>query len=263
MNKSSTPTLLDIQFWMKDVLTNPKGVEAAISESNQWIDFIVSDESSNTSRLDIYAEAYFARILEAFTIDFPITAFVLGENQFAKLVAEYLKLHPSTENNLNNISKFIVPFIQTYSQSSAIHDIVTLERLALESFYSPIDPTFDPQSLSALEESDWENIKFNLNSSLKFISSSWPLEELWEKRYEMQNIVIKENENQNHYLIERNSHHITLSKLGHTQFMILQKITEGERLSFIGEEIASSGEENISVLFAEWMQKSYFKNYYF
>lgn len=174
MSKLSAPTLIEIQVWMKDILTNPKGVEEALFESNQWIDIISSDESSNISRLDIYAEAYFTRILEAFTIDFPITYFVLGEDQFAKLVAEYLKMHPSTENNLNNISKSIVPFISTYSKSSAIHDIVTLERLAIESFYSPIEQTFDPQSLSALEESDWENIKLNLNSSLKLISSSWP-----------------------------------------------------------------------------------------
>ncbi len=263
MNKSSSPTLKEMQFWLKDILTNPKGVREALSESNQWIDFINSDETSNSSRLDIYAEAYFARILEAFTIDFPITAFVLGEDQFAKLVAEYLKLYPSTETNLNNISKCLVPFIKIYSKSSAIHDIVTLERLALESFYSPIDPIFEPQSLSALKESDWENIKFSLNSSLKLISSSWPLEELWQKRHEMHNIVIKESETQNHYLIERISHHINLSKISRTQFLILQKISEGERLSSIGEEATSIGEEDISILFAEWMQKSYLKNYYF
>ena len=263
MSKLSTPTLIEIQVWMKDILTNPKGVEEALSESNQWIDIITSDESSNVSRLDIYAEAYYARILEAFAIDFPITSFVLGEDQFAKLVAEYLKLHPSTENNLNNISKSIVLFINTYSKSSAIQDIVTMERLAIESFYSPIEPSFDPQSLSALEESEWMKIKFNLNASLKLISSSWPLEVLWEKRHEMQNIAIQENEEQNYYVIERNSHHINLSKISKTQFMILQKIDKGERLSSFGDEVETGSEEEISVLFAAWIQKSYFKNYYF
>lgn len=89
------------------------------------------------------------------------------------------------------------------------------------------------------------------------------LEDLWEKRHEMQNIAIQENEEENHYLIERISHHLILSKLSKTQFMILQKINEGERLSTIGDEVASKSEENISVLFAEWIQKSYFKNYYF
>lgn len=263
MSKLSSPTLVEIQIWMKSILTNPHGVQEALIESNQWINFINSDDTSNSSRLDIYAEAYFTRILEAFTIDFPITAFILGEDQFAKLVAEYLKVHPSKEINLNNISKSIVPFINTYSSTHAIQDIVTLERLALESFYSPIDPFFDPQSLVALKESDWENIKFSLNSSLKFITSSWPLEELWEKRHEMQKTVLKENEDHNYYLIERISHHIALSKVSKTQFHILKRISEGERLSSIGEENFSTSDENISILFTQWIKKSYFKTFYF
>lgn len=263
MSKSSSPTLMEIQTWMKSILTNPRGVQDALVESNHWIDFINSNEAPKHSRLDIYAEAYFARILEAFTIDFPLTSFVLGEDQFAKLVAEYLKVYPSTDSNLNNVSKSIINFISTYSHSQVIHDIVALERLALESFYSPIDPVFDPQSLAALKESDWENIKFNLNSSLKFLSSSWPLEELWNNRHEMQNATSVESEIQNYYFIERISNHINLLKVSETQFLILKKISKGELLSSFGEDILSSSEEDISVIFAQWVQKSYFKNYYF
>ena len=160
MKNLQSPSLYDIQNWMKSILTDPRGVAPAVEDCDTFINYINSDESSNTSRLDIYAEAYFARILEAFIIDFPISQFALGPDQFAKMVAEYLKVYPSSECNLNNISKSIIPFIHTYSSLPAIIDIVTLERLALESFYSPLEKNLDPSQLGGLHESDWEKIKF-------------------------------------------------------------------------------------------------------
>lgn len=263
MSKSSPPLLIEIQSWMQSIITNPSGVQEALIETNQWINFINTDETTNIDRLDIYAEAYFARIHEAFIIDYPITAFVLGEDQFAKLVAEYLKIYPSTGTNLNNISKSIMSFIKTYSNSEVIHDIVSLERLSLESFYSPIEPVLDPHALIPLKESDWEVIKFSLNSSLKFLTSSWPFEQLWEKRHDMSNIVIKESEELNYFIIERESHHINLSKVSKTEFLILQKISKGDRLSTVGEDFNSTSHEDITILFGQWMTKSYFNNFYF
>lgn len=262
MIMSSSPSLQDIQIWMKSILTDPRGASDAVAKSDKWINFVNSDKTSNIERLDIYAEAYFGRILEAFTIDYPITAFVLGEEQLAKLVAEYLKGHPSVESNLNNISKSIIPFINSYSNSKIIQDIVTLERLALESFYSPIVSELDPQSLASLKESDWEIVKFNLNDSLKFIESSWPLEEIWNKRHSLENVVIKEESTSGYYIIERISHHIKISKISETQFFILNKLSQGFPLSSFNESDLKNTNEDISTLFSSWIQKSYFKNYY-
>ena len=267
--QEKSPTLKELQTWMSKILTAPKGASETINDARpesferKWLHSIQSDKTSSTKRLDIYAEAYFARILEAFTIDFPISFFAMGEDQFAKFVAEYLKIYPSTEYNLNNISKSVVEFIKTYSSSQAIHDVVTLERLALESFYAPIDKPFDTSTLSFLEEKDWEKIKFSLNSTIRFIKSSWPLETLWDNRDSQEKSKILECESTNYYFLKRVSHHVKLNTVSETEYRILQKLNEGHPLSSFGEDDIKGSSEEISALFANWIQKGLLREFYF
>jgi hypothetical protein len=55
---------------------------------------------SAAERIDIYANAYFFRLLECLGGDFPATLAVLGADSFAALVKEYLLEHPPTEPSI-------------------------------------------------------------------------------------------------------------------------------------------------------------------
>ena len=265
---SATPSLYDLQKWMKAILTDPRGASTALKESQEgpqeksfeqkWIHIIVSDETHSGERLDIYAEAYFSRILEAFSIDFPITKLILTEDPFAKLIAEYLKVYPSKEYNLNNISWAIVPFIKTYTTNSALWDVVTLEKNAINSFYSPINNKIDLNQLQALTPEHWEKIKFKLNPSFSFMESTWPLEIFWSKEFPPS---ITEANSPNYYLLHRNHGTVELKSISSFQYEVLSSLKKGTPLSEI--ETPESTEENISQVFSHWVQNDYFESFYF
>ena len=62
---------------------------------------VYGDERLGASeRIGIYADAYFYRLLECITEDFPATLAVLGADNFEALVKEYLLEHPPTEPSI-------------------------------------------------------------------------------------------------------------------------------------------------------------------
>ncbi len=123
------PSLMQLQLWMRWIVTDPRGVEAALADpcpdaaSKHPIDrylapspdcfgCIAGDESyPAAARLSVYAEAYFLRILESMERDFRRTSSLLGADGFARLIAEYLKFYPSLSWNINEVGKDLATFV--------------------------------------------------------------------------------------------------------------------------------------------------------
>src|SRR5690349_10960396 len=101
----SQPSLVDIQRWMRWIITEPRGIREALSSS--WTldpalakryqepvrQLEVIDEAPPLSphdRLGVYANAYFYRLLESLAADYKTVHRVLGEEKFHELIAHYL-----------------------------------------------------------------------------------------------------------------------------------------------------------------------------
>ncbi len=107
----SRHTLDELQRWMQAVVTHPRGVAAGI-ESDQAREQIalVSDQAervitrskalSPLERLNIYNQAYFARLLECLRHEYSVLAAALGEELFDAFAVGFLESHPSTSYTL-------------------------------------------------------------------------------------------------------------------------------------------------------------------
>ncbi len=116
MKPSSDPTELHrIQHWMQAVIMHPEGVEAGIDspESRCAINVAVdqvedvicrSYAQSSTERLQVYANAYYARLLEVLISEFPALVQALGEELFQEFAFEYLQQSPSQSYTLSDLS---------------------------------------------------------------------------------------------------------------------------------------------------------------
>jgi hypothetical protein len=184
---------------MKWIITDPRGVEEALKLSTptgeienkerytepalRALDFIVTSESLGAiERLDVYAEAYFARILESLQVDFALTFYLIGEAPFQKLIADYLKNFPSRTQNIGEVGKHLPHFIrknEIIRDFPYLADAAALEWLAIESFYTSPLGGFTTETLACLSEEDWSRVAFKLNDSLRLTSSIWPLHKLW------------------------------------------------------------------------------------
>ncbi len=188
------PSLSELQHWMKWIITDPRGTENALREAAptdaqpihryqsppfEALSWISSDSHrERVSRIDVYAEAYFARIHESISLDYPRTREFLGDEYFMKQVASYLKYHPSRTPNLGEVGLAFPDWlgsqaVDPWEEFAA--DLARLERNRIYAFYAPFGPPSDFSRLATLTESDWASLVLILDPSVFLIQSSFEL----------------------------------------------------------------------------------------
>jgi hypothetical protein len=160
MKPSVDPTeLARIQQWMQSVIMHPDGVEAGIeSPATRTLIDVTSDKledvicrtaaQTSIERLHVYANAYYARLLEVLDSEFPALVHALGEELFQDFAFGYLQQYPSQSYTLGDLSaKFPEYLAHTRpARESAdaepdwadfLVDLATLERTYSEVFDGP------------------------------------------------------------------------------------------------------------------------------
>jgi hypothetical protein len=134
-----------VQRWFQAVVTHPEGVEGgAESEEAQRLirlrqgelEAVIRRSKSLTAaeRMAIYANAYYARLLECMEAWFPVLKSALGEEVFNSFAFEYLQRYPSKSYTLDrlgeNFSRFLDetrPDPEEGSWPDFLIDLATLE----------------------------------------------------------------------------------------------------------------------------------------
>ena len=81
--------------------------------SPQEIESVIAHSSHQTSveRLEIYANAYYARLLECMRHEYPIMAQAMGEELFDEFSVQYLHAYPSRSYTLNDLGADFAAFL--------------------------------------------------------------------------------------------------------------------------------------------------------
>ncbi len=118
---------------MQSVITNPSGVVHAIASpdaqghidvSEAEIETVIERSVQQTSieRLEIYAGAYYARLLECLRAEYPIMADAMGAELFDEFAVEYLQRYPSHSYTLNELGSKFPTFLAETRPTSADED---------------------------------------------------------------------------------------------------------------------------------------------
>lgn len=173
-------TLAAIQRWMQAAIRQPDGDGAA------WIDAVIEPSQALCSRdrLLIYANAYFARLLEVMSAEYPAVRHAVGPDVFAEFVFGYLQRHPSTSYTLSQLgAKFPADLAATRPPREAdgpdwivfLIEVATLERIYAEVFDGPgmeDRPAFDPTGLSP---GDWPRCRLTFASCVRLMRLQFPV----------------------------------------------------------------------------------------
>ncbi len=188
LNRPNKTTLGEIQNWLSTVITDPHGAGHALSESTiKPEQYIHSTEIDALSRLNVYAEAYFSRIVECLEADFKTTQQIVGDDAFRQLIADYLIEHPSRSANIGEVGRQLPKFILGHPYATEIPylaDVIAFEWAAVESFYSDSAPPFDFTILANFSESDWAEAQIKLQPSLRFYYAQWAIADMWNARHQ-------------------------------------------------------------------------------
>ena len=196
---SSHRELAHIQAWMQSVIMHPAGAlegidsdeaRAHLDVSPEEIESVIARSSHQTSveRLEIYANAYYARLLECMRAEYPIMAQAMGEELFDEFSVQYLHAYPSRSYTLNDLGADFAAFLAATRPAAADEDdswldfLVDLARLEW-SFAEVFDgpgaerrPPLSSEQLQAISAESWIAARLVPTPSLRILRLDFPVQ---------------------------------------------------------------------------------------
>jgi putative DNA-binding protein len=194
-SKLTAPSLVELQRWLRWILTDPRGVGAALSlESgaveDSWIEpeplprqlpaVVGTPLASNADRIGIYASGYFWRLFEALAADFPSVQQALGPEAFQGLVAEYLVKHPSRSPNLADLGSALPGFVHEHVLQSELPFLPDLASLEWSVHLALLSPRARFSGLPTEERHDWGSLRLRLDPTVRLFTTEWAVAPFWE-----------------------------------------------------------------------------------
>ena len=189
-----------LQRWMQTVISWPGGVEAGIaSEAAQSnisletseLETVVTASSRQTSleRMGIYANAYYARLLECLSEEYPALVCAMGKTAFGAFSMEYLQEYHPTSYTLCELGAHFPQFLREHKPPTEeneanwtdfLIEIATLERVYSEVFDGPgieQETLLTAEALNSIEPDEWPEISLKMAPCFRLMQFQFPVHE--------------------------------------------------------------------------------------
>ena len=278
----TSPPLDVLQRWMLAVIAHPAGVEAGlISEQSQAAIPLEPDQlasvippsqrCSSLQRLGVYSHAYFARLFECLSAEFPATKHAAGDDAFAQLALQYLQRHPPSSYTLAQLGADFPASLQetrppredagSPDWADFLIDLARLERIYSEVFDGPgeeHDGTLSSEQLRSLRPEQFAQIRLIPARSLRLEEFRFPV-------HEYATAVRRRGEspdwpaaNPVRLAIHRRDFVVRRVSLSRIQFELLKGLTTGrtlnEALQSVLAEFDDHDNEISPALIQQWFQ---------
>jgi hypothetical protein len=186
----TNPGLRALQALLYRLITAPEGVAAGLAAESASVpemldDLIESDDRlSATERLEIYANAYFYRILDCLKEDFPATLATLGPDDFHNLITAYLIEYPPTEPSISYAGRHLAEFLRHDSMRAIIErwpfidELVRLERTLIEVFHAAEAEPLNAEAMRSVVPDDWPALAMRTHPALAIVDCEWRVDQL-------------------------------------------------------------------------------------
>lgn len=132
------------------------------------------------ARLEIYADMYFARLLEALQAEFPMLQKLLGECAFADLSRAYLSAHPSEHPDIAQVGRKLADFIRGHQGVRGdLAELAELERARSLAFGAEDVQPRSWDELAALGPERFATVTLRFVPALRTLQVTHDLPALW------------------------------------------------------------------------------------
>jgi hypothetical protein len=167
-----------LQRWLQAVIVHPGPVDEALAarEAASLVapgrtDAVVRPSASLTAaeRVGVYHGMYLGRMREALESDYPGLARFLGPEAWHRLVAAYVRAHPSRSYTLNVLGRDLPRFVRAarVPRPALCHDLARLEWAVAEVFDAPETPSLTERDLAAVAPGEWERARLRPVAALR------------------------------------------------------------------------------------------------
>jgi hypothetical protein len=134
------------------------------------------------TRLYIYKDGYYLRLIEALQKDYPGVFSLLGEDAFEEMTTQYIDQKPSRHYSVNLFGSKIPGFLKQtspYSNRSELAEMAGFE-LAINRSINTLDaPTLLSEDMSKISQEKWPALKIKLHPSLQILKLKWNVADVW------------------------------------------------------------------------------------
>ncbi len=187
MHRRIVSHLNKLESLLYRLITAPSGVAEGLAAERELgaggLDTIVlgDDRLSAEARVDIYANMYFYRILDALKEDFPATLAVLGDDNFHNLVTGYLLEYPPTEPShllMRTAPRGRICAIIRCANARRLSRTSRPRTRIVEVFHGPDTAALEADALRAIAPADWPALKLGIQPSAQILALEWRVSEL-------------------------------------------------------------------------------------
>lgn len=253
---SQTPELDCVQRWMQAVITHPGGAAAGMASAEaqsrialQQGDlprFIPRTETqSSLERLEIYAQAFYSRLLECLREEYPAVRQALGPELFDQFALEYLQSYPSRSYTLGQLGKDFPKYLaesrprakadalRAAHWSDFLIDLAQLERSISEVFDGPgleESPGLEPERLLAIPAERWPDARLAPAPCLRLLAFRFPVNDYYSEFRRQKKPAIPQP-GRSFVAISRRDYVVRRHPLTEMQYRLLEALAAGNPLS--------------------------------
>jgi hypothetical protein len=137
---------------------------------------------SADERLQVYADAYRLRLIEALETDFIALRAFLGEDAFNALARAYIDASPSTHYSLRYFGTGFAGFLartSPYAATPVLAELAAFDWALTNAFDATDDPVLAVDDLATIAPQNWPTLRFHAHSSVARLDLQWNAPAIW------------------------------------------------------------------------------------
>jgi hypothetical protein len=134
------------------------------------------------SQLEIYANAYVMRLVEALRSNYPALHHALGDEDFAVMARGYLERYPSTHASIRWFGGSLARFLQdqdSWRRVPVLSELAAFEWALRHTIDAADAERLTTETLLSVPVQDWGELQFDLHPSVTLLSLQWNAPQLW------------------------------------------------------------------------------------
>jgi len=153
------------------------GEEEAVPEA------VVGDDNADArERMDLYAGAYRARLVDSLGVDYPGLWSMLGDEQFFALCLDYIRQHPSSYPSIRWFGGRLSEFLrdnEPYSAYPQVAEMAAFEWAQGLVFDAADAEAVSVEALARLPALAWADMRLAFNPAMQRLDLFWNIPQVW------------------------------------------------------------------------------------
>jgi len=148
------------------------------------------------SQLDVYANAYVMRLIEALHSNYPAVQRALGDEDFDVMARRYLDLYPSAHASIRWLGGSLAVFLrdqEPYRQAPVLSELASFEWAMRHTLDAADADLLTVEALLSVPVQKWSDLRFDLHPSVTRLFLQWNAPQLWQALSEAANNSTEES----------------------------------------------------------------------